>query len=257
VLLLVVGCRARLAREPAAGGPPFWGEDPGPGAYGPADAFATLLDGVEGLAEAVRGLEPPSSGAEARPRVTRLRALEQSAAQRYRTGGFGGPVRSLVACGVCGRVPVPPSRVADLIQDPEVERRLLAADEVTLVRTVYAVPGQSRRVHRVRLRAEGLPGMRLHFDFHGAVERWDLPDGTVLLRYDPEVEPRPRHVTLWRGGCWIRPDGEGALVSEVLLLGSDVALPGPLRGLLVRRVFDTLENRAINLWVRARALAGE
>lgn len=260
-LLLVFGalggCRAPLAREPTRGSVPLRGPDPAAGEHDGAAALAALLGGVEGLAEAVRALEPPPAGAGDGPRVSRLRALEQSAAQRYRSGGFGGPVRSLVACGVCGRVPIPPARFADLVADPEVERRVLAADEVSLVRTVFAVPGQWRRVHRVRLRAQGLPGLCLPLDFHGALERWDLPDGNVVLRYDPEVEPQPRHVTLWRGACWIRPEGEGSLVSEVLLLGSDVSLPGPLRGLLTRRVFDTLDNRATNLWLRAHALAEE
>lgn len=226
---------------------------PGPEWEAAADP-ERLFEGIEGLWAALKEEHArPMAGEE--PEVRRRPDLERSAQARYRARGFGGPVRHVLALAATGRTPARPAQVADLIAAPEVERRLLAATRVERVAWPLDRPAHQRQVLRVRIDDLGPPGLGTDLDFHLALERWDLPDGRIVLRYDPHVPPAPRRVTLWRGACLIEPlPGGGARATEVILLGTDFHAP-LVGGLLLRQAQARLTHRALNLWVRARQAA--
>jgi hypothetical protein len=263
VALLLGGCFARpdhpvtTSPRPTAFAPlppgAAVGEVPEPG---PPSGRAARLVFLADLANALGPLEDVRRRAPdvaASPLITALPDTERSVKARFRQGGPNGPVREVVAAGVGGRVPISPRAMADLMTDPVVEREVLAATSVRVLGTDYDVPGASRRTYDVEMRDMGAGTMRFHLRFAMTTERWDLPDGTVLLRYDLRPDPPPRRVTLWRGACLLEPDPEGALVSEFLVVGTDIRVPGLFQGMMRKLSFGTLEDRAVNLFRRARA----
>ncbi len=246
--LLSCACSGPLARSSAPWSGP---QDPAPEAIDPARAAEQLFEGIEGL-HAILLEERQGARAGTEPRRSRRRDLERSVRERYADGGFGGAVRHVVALAITGIVPMAPGPLAELILAPDVEQRLLAADQVTEERVLLERPGLRRAVLRLTMSGVGIATWRVDLRVHIAMERWDLADGRVLLRYDPHVPPQPRHVTLWRGACLLEPlPGGGTRATEVLVLATDLRPPPLFAGLLTQHVWSTLENRALNLWIRA------
>ena len=171
--------------------------------------------------------------------------------RRYGAMGFGGRVRSAVAVVAVGRVPLPPAQMADLIMDPEVERQVLGANTFRPLGATYRLPGARRERFAVEILRVGAGPIRVDLRFTVVAERRDTADGRVLLRYDPDTEPRPEHVTLYRGGCLLEPDAGGTRVTEILIVGTDVSVPFFLESSLRQLARATLKDRVTNLWIRA------
>ena len=231
------GSRVGVLEEPAA-----------PGAATLPLALFRGLDGVLARLAVLRELPVPDPR---RPTVQRVPEVEAAVRTRYAAGGFGGAVRSVVAVAAVGRVPLAPRAMADLMRDPEVERQVLAAHVFRRLGTVYALPGAQRERFRVELLGMGEGPLRYDLRFTVVAERREGADGRIWLRYDPDPEPAPEHVTLYRGGCLIEPDGAGARVTELVILGTDLRLLPPFQSALETLAADTLRNRVLNLWVRA------
>ena len=218
----------------------------------PAAAAATLFEGVRGLAAALDRVHARAVTRDARrPLMGVLPDLEATVLERYRGGGFGGPVRNVAAFGFTGHVPLAPQAMAALLLRPDVAREVLAASSVTPTGTVFRVPGASRRTYHVEMLRQGMGPFRYDLRFAVAVERWDVADGTLLARYDPQRSPRTEHVTLYRGAVRIEPVDGGSRVTEVVVLGTDIQVPMFFAKSLRQFVVTTLRNRAINLWKRA------
>lgn len=226
-------------------------EEPAAGVDGDA-AVSSLFTGVGGLLATIERLRSVQVVDPRQPRLAQLPKLESAVARRYAGGGFGGRVRMVGAMGVAGRVPLPPKTMADMMMNAAVEKQVLAANVFRHVGADYVLPGARRHRYHVEFHriGEALWVYNLRFTF--AAERRDLADGRVLLRYDPRTVPKPEHVTLWRGGCLLEPDGAGgSRISEVLILGTDISLPPFLVGAMRNMVRKKLADRAKNLWVRA------
>lgn len=251
LLPLLVGCRSPLGRKLRARAAPQAARLPEPPAPAAEDVPAFLFLGLKGVLADLATLREGAAPAGRAPRLVRLSAVEDAVRRRWARGGFGGPVLSVVALGVSGRVPLAPAAMADLMTDLEVERQVLAAASFRSLGTVYALPGARKTRARATLRGVGAGPLRVALRFNAVTERRDASDGRVWLRYDPAPAPPNEHVTLYRGGCLLEPDGAGARVTEVLLLGTDLRLPPPLQGSMEDLALTTLSNRARNLWVRA------
>ncbi|MDJ0973356.1 MAG: hypothetical protein QNJ98_02705 [Planctomycetota bacterium] len=185
------------------------------------------------------------------PRLVALPQVERALLTRYRRKAPAGPVRRVTAIGTTGWVPVPPQRMADLIEDPEVERLVLAANTFEPRGFVYQVEGQSRRRYWVEMLKVGAGPFRYDLKFGIHSERWTLPDGRIVIRFDPMLRPRPQIVTMYRGGVILEPQGEGTRITEVLAFGNSLQVPPPIWKLLRPMIETTQKNRSINLWKRA------
>jgi len=217
------------------------------------DALQALFRQLDGIRMPLERMDRAPLKRSRTPTLTRLRGMEETVRRRYRRGGFGGAVHSIIALGVVGRVPLRPAAMADLMMDPAVERAVLGANHLERLGVGYRLPDSYRaRFHATMLR-RGYGPFRYDLRFTYSCERRDLDDGRVLLRYDPSVRPPPEHVTLFRGGCLLVPDGEGTRVSEILVFGTDLQVIPPLQPQLTRLVEKTLRDRATNLWIRAWA----
>ncbi len=73
----------------------------------------------------------------------------------------------------------------------------------------------------------------------------------MYLRYDPDVRPKPEHVTLFRGGCLLEPEGSGTRVTEILIIGTDIQLLPFLQGEFTKLVLKTMGDRVKHVWSRA------
>lgn len=252
LLLSLSGCAARIDHV-GAGPPPVVPAASEPAAPDGRQArlvfFLDMADAL-GPLDDLRRRAPPAGSP---PWVGPLPDVERAVLARRRGPGPFGPVLQAAAVGTAGRVPLSPRAMADLLLDPEVERQVLAADEFRLLRTAFEVPGALRRSYQAEMRNMGHAPFQATLRFATDGERWDLADGSVLLRYDLKFVPRPEHVTLWRGACVIEPDPAGALVTEFLVLGTDLRVPFFLEASLRALSLETLENRAVNLFRRARA----
>ena len=261
LLILVVvagGCRA-FPGHPVLGSQPRLAGDAvreavhaaEPGDTPDEEAAALLFRGLEGvlgpLVELLRAEVPVGRT----PRLARLTSMERAVAERYRRGGPGGSVRSVAVMAVVGRMPIPPKEAADLIVDAQVERAVLGADALWPLEVVYALPDAQRARYRASLLGRGAGPLRYDLKFSFAMERVATTDGRVYLRYDPDLAPRPEHVTLFRGGCLLEPDAGGTRVAEILILGTDIQLLPFLQGELEGLVLKTMRDRATNLWIRA------
>ncbi len=256
-----VGCRAfpghpvrssepRLDAGVARGPLPAVPEPPTPGGE---DAVRALFRGLDGILEPLRSLHAEPGPAGRGPRMQRMRRMERVVKARYRRGGFGGRVRGLIALAATGRVPIAPRAMAALLLDPEVERSALSADAVRRLGVVYDVPGMRRERYRMELLRRGYGPFRFDLRFSFAFERLDVSEDVVYLRYDPDVRPRPEHVTLFRGGCLLQRDGQGTRVTEILILGTDLLLLPPLQTELLGLVEKELRDRASEVFERAWA----
>ena len=246
--------RLSLPRLADGAAPPDPGDVPEPTSPEGEEAVALLFLGVEGVRgrlEPLRRLPLPEGQA---PRLVRLPEVVRSVRQRYRRGGYGGPVRHVVVQGVTGRVPLAPGAMADLMMDPEVERQVLAATTFRRTGVDYVLPGARRERNRAELLGVGLGPVRFNLRFNLVTERRDLADGSVWLRYDPALEPRNERVTLYRGGAVLEPlpDG-GTRVTELVILGTSIDVAPPFLPPLLTMAQDTLKNRVTNLWRRAWA----
>ncbi|MDA1195842.1 MAG: hypothetical protein O2894_11740 [Planctomycetota bacterium] len=219
----------------------------------PAPAEAALMFlGLEGVLRHLKALHALPVAQGPAPHFERLPEVAASVQARFRDGGFGGAVRNVVVLGTTGFVPLAPKAMADLMQDPEVERQVLAASTFRREETLYALPGASRVRYRAELLQMGMGPIRFDLRFNIVSERRDLPGGRVWLRYDPAAEPANERVTLWRGGVLLEPIAGGQTrVSELVILGTDIQVAGPFLGPLLQLSRSTLENRATNLWRRA------
>jgi hypothetical protein len=258
--LLLAGCSVFpghpvLLSQPRRTGPPSasptGAAEPGP--IPADDAGAVLFHGLEGVVEPLEQLRRQPVADARKPQLVRIRQMELSVRKRYRRGGFGGAVRTVVVLGVIGNMPLSPAQAADLITNADVERAVLGADAMWRLSTVYALSDARRERYRVHLLNRGQGPLRFDLRATVAFERRDSPDGRVLLRYDPDLEPRPEHITLFRGACILDPVEGGTRVTEILILGTDIQLLPFLQSELVDMVLKTMRDRATNLWVRAWA----
>ncbi|MDF1702709.1 MAG: hypothetical protein P1V36_16295, partial [Planctomycetota bacterium] len=236
----------RLAAEAARPEP---GVVPEPAHSDDAQRRASLFLGLEGVLRRLDALHALPRPAGEVPRYERLPEVGRSVRRRYRRGGFGGPVRHVVVLGVTGRVPLTPQAMADLMLDHEVERQVLAASSFRPLGLDFDVPGHRRERNRVELLGVGFGPIRFNLRFNIVAERCDLADGSVLLRYDPALEPRNERVTLYRGGARLEPlpDG-GTRVTELVILGTSIDVAPMFLPPLLKMAGDTLHNRATNLW---------
>jgi hypothetical protein len=179
--------------------------------------------------------------------------IERVVEERFARGTAAGSVREPMVVGFSAHAPLPPDGMADLLVDAEVEKAAFGADTFRPVRLLYATARSSRRVIVVEMLRVGEGPARFDFRFALALERVDLADGTVLLRYDPVPWEGTQHVTLFRGACTIEPAGSGSLVTELMIFGSDVSLPFFLRGKLRDMAYRTFHDRAERVWRRAGA----
>ncbi len=256
--LACLGCRTfpghpvRLSAPRLEGPAPAPASDvPEPGSV-PTDAVAsTLFLGLEGVLTPLQALRERAVTNLRKPELLRLAKMERSVRRRYRRGGFGGAVRNVVVLGVVGVMPLTPAQAADLITNPETERAVLGAQALWPLETVYALPEARRARYRAHMLQRGVGPIRYDLRFTFAMERRDGADGCVYLRYDPDVQPKPEHVTLFRGGCVLEPVEGGTRVTEILILGTDIQLLPMLQGEVIGLVLKTMADRATNLWVRA------
>jgi hypothetical protein len=145
--------------------------------------------------------------------------------------------------------------MADLLANAEAERRAFRATTFRPVAVRFHARAALRQEYHVEMLDVGEGPIRFDFRFRAALERWDLVDGGVLLRYDPVPWSGTTHVTLFRGMAHIEPADSGSLVTELLLFGSDVTLPFFLQGKLRQNAVDTFRGRLDRLWEMARGLA--
>jgi len=258
VALLLSACHARpdhpVLSTALAPSPPVEAaaDAPEPPPPSGAAARAALFAGMPEIDAALRALAARPSPPGAPPRIVELPALEREVLRTRGGAAALGPIRLVTAFGSSGRAPLPPSRMADLALDPEAERFALAADAVREIGREIDLPGVSRRRFWTEMRQRAYGPFRTDFRFASTAERWDLPDGTVLLRQDSWPVRERRGVTLYRGGAVLEPDGAGSRVTEVTVVGVDVAVPFFLVGAARRDSLGVSQNRLIALWTRAQ-----
>jgi hypothetical protein len=257
LLPLLAGCFARPDHPVATSGPahapaaPFTGQaepPPEPAALDLAGAKEALFRGLEDATGPLTWLRQRTTPPGTPPRLEVLSRMERAVLQRWTSGTPLGAVRAVAALGVSAHAPLPPGAMADLMLSAAVERQALGADVFRLERVEHRVPGHLRQVYRVEMLDRGEAIFTYDFRFSTVMERWDLPDGHVLLRYDPLPEPRPEHVTLYRGACLIEPAGAGSILTEFLILGTDVSVPFFLEGKLRGMSVAVFQRRVDTLW---------
>jgi len=227
------------------------GDIPEPSTPEGDEARDQLFLGLRGILvplEKLRAQQPPELR---KPLLASFPTVEANVSRRYAKGGFGGPVLHVVAVGATGTVPLTPPQMADLMEDPEVERQVLAADGFRSLGFEYRLPGATRERSRIELLRQGYGPFRYDLRVSIATERRDLEDGRIFLRYDPDSRPPPQGISLYRGACVLEPVDGGTRVSEILIIGTSLKVPGFVRQGLRNLVRTTLSNRVTNLWVRA------
>lgn len=224
---------------------------PEPGLPAGDQVLPLIFLGEPAVLRALQALRQAPSPGGRTPRLVALPDVERALLQRYRGRGPAGPVRRVTAIGTTGRVPLTPEAMADLIEDPEVERQVLAATSFRPRGFVYRVAGQHRRRYWVEMRRVGAGPFRYDLLFGIQSERWTLPDGRIVIRFDPVLRPLPRIVTMYRGGVLLEPDGTGTRITEVLAFGNSLQVPPPIWKVLRPMIEATQRNRSINLWKRA------
>lgn len=257
--VLLAGC-ARYPGQPVgrerAGGPwPSTVDAPEPVPLGIAATALSFQEGLDGIAEVVAGLRRvPASET---PGFFDPQELAAAVLQRHRGRGFGGPLRHALGIAVIARTPLTPSRLADLLVDADVQRATLAARAVEPIGTPYTWgPARSGRSYHVVKADVGAGPVRVDLVFQVTVERWDAPDGSVWIRYDPRPAGPTEHLTYWRGLAIVEPDPYGARLTEVLVVGTDLVVPPFLTGLLRTMARDTLKDARRALLQRAAAEGG-
>ncbi|MGE0193507.1 MAG: hypothetical protein AB7T63_15865 [Planctomycetota bacterium] len=255
-VVLLAGC-ARYPGQPTgrvrAPGP--WPSAVGVPEPEPLGVTATALsfqEGLDGIAEVVAGLRRvPASET---PGFFDPQELATSILARHRGRGFGGPLRHALGVAVIARAPLAPGRLADLLVDADVQRDVLAAREVEPIGSPHTFgPARTGRSYHVVKADVGAGPIRVDLVFRVTVERWDAPDGSVWIRYDPRPAGPVEHITYWRGLAIIEPDPQGARLTEVLVVGTDLVVPPFLTGLLRNMARDTLKDARRALLRRAAA----
>lgn len=217
-----------------------------------ASARAMLFQGWDDAEIHLLALRRYATPFGSRPRLVMLPGLERAA---LRCHGPSDRVRGAAAFGFCAHFALPPRRAADLYLETEAQRRALAADHVSLEVVEYDAGGFSLRRFRVEMLRRGKGPFRFNFRFTMRTERWDLPDGTVLMRHDRYPYPPAEHVTYYRGAALFEPDGTGSRITEFLVLGTDIAVPFFLAGVLRKGSVDVFRNRASALWEQMQTRA--
>ncbi len=243
------GAATRLSTSPvpAAGQP----DDPAP--LDSAGLEALVFQGLERLDTDMLAASTNKPG---HLELEVLADLERAILKRWSRGGPAGAVRHVSVLLATAFVPLPPTAYADLVVDPDVERAVLAAASTRPLPGQFRYQGHSRAGMWIEKRNVGAGPFQRSLLFGVNFERLDLPDGRVLIRQDGALQPRPQHVTLYRGLMRIDPRPEGAYVRELLVFGTDISIPGPLSPLLRSLVEKTLKDRATNLVKRAYQTAG-
>jgi len=218
-------------------------------------AYALLFLGLSDAVAPLRLLERRGTPPGVEPRLVELPVMERAVLARYRMGTPMGVVASLAATGFSMHVPLAPPAVADLLVDAEEERRFLDADRLEPLAGEYRAPGASRHRFDAAFLRRGEGPFRFDLRFTLLTERWDLPDGVVLLRHDGQSRPLPEHVTLYRGATEIRPEGAGSRVTEFIVMGTDIRVPFFLYGLLRDQSIDVFRRRAARIRERCLELA--
>ena len=228
------------------------GTVPEPPAPTPEEAPTLLFRGLEGVLRPLERLHaaplPQPGGG---PFFALSPALERAVESRYRRGGYGGAVRTVVALGTTGFVPLEPAAAARLVMDPVVERQALRADALRRTGLVFALPSAQRSQYYVEILRVGKGPFRFDLRFAFEAERVDAGDGRIWLRFDPIPAVRAEHVTLYRGGCVIEPVEGGSRLTELLIVGTDIVLPF-LQGALRDGARGRLAERSRSLWATAR-----
>lgn len=207
------------------------------------------MDGLERIAAGLARLPAPEAPAFFDPAT-----LAEAIQVRYAARGFGGPVRHALGVALRARVPCRAAHLADLLTDPEVQRETLGARSVERLGEVRRwAPDRTETSYRVVKTDVGAGPIRVTLVFSVTVERWDVPDGSIWIRYDPRPAGEVRNVTYWRGLARIDPQGDGALFSEILVMGTDLTVPPLLGGALRTLARDTLKDARRNLLLRAAA----
>jgi hypothetical protein len=170
-------------------------------------------------------------------------------------GPLGGVVRNAVVYGLSARLPIAPRQASRLWLDPRAQGKALGVSAFHLEGRAFEIPEAARLAYRVEMLDVGTKPLTFDLVFGLWIEVLELGDGTVLLRYDPRPTPGARHVTLWRGGAILEPDGAGCVLTEVLAFGTDLYLP-LLEPLLRSQIETPLEARAVNLCGFAYQVAG-
>ncbi len=217
----------------------------------PAATARSVQAALDGIAEVVAALRRMPTSRE--PAFYDAPELADAILAKYRGTGFGGALRHTLAIGVVARASISPARLADLLVDPDAQREALGARRVEPLGPAIALgPRRTMRSFHVEKADVGAGPLRTDLEFQVTVERWDAPDGSVFIRYDPRPAGRVRHVTYWRGLALVEPHPTGARVTEVLVTGTDLLVPSPLDLLLRRLTRETLKNARRELLGRAR-----
>jgi hypothetical protein len=258
LLLLLAACaagsghpvRTSLPRIDPADGPVSTPDVPDVALVPEGDAaLALLVAGLEKLEPRLREVRERATDG-VRPAFVRLTRIERSVLQRYRRVE-GANVNQVAVIGTAGRMPLPPEAAARLFLDPEVERQVLAARRFEHAATVFQTERHRRDVYRVEKLRVGAGPFRYDLRFATAVERLDLDDGRIAVRYDPVVWRATTGVSLYRGLLLIEPDGDGSRVTEIVVFGTPLTAPAPFDQILKNLVYDTFQHRGTNLWKRA------
>jgi hypothetical protein len=223
-----------------------------------AAARAELLRGFDDAKNVFQRLGARASTAGAAPRLYMLPNLERAAYQRQARGRSRTRpvkvVRNAAAVGYSAHFPAPPRAVADLILDPQAETRALGADRFALVGVDFDVPGATRRRFRVEMLRRGEGPFRFNLRFTFVTERWDLPDGSVVMRHDLCGDQPAEHVTVYQGASLIVPEGSGSRVTEFLVTGTDISVPFFLRSRLRKKSVELFGSRVRTLWQESTRL---
>jgi hypothetical protein len=132
------------------------------------------------------------------------------------------------------------------MMDTAVLRRTLDAQEGRTISDAV-VEGLRTQTSSLGLLDRGKGPFRWDFRWTFRVVREDLGRGGVLLRYDLLPAPAPERVAVFQGAAVLEPDGDGARITEAVVLGTDVSLPFFLVGPAREGVADMLEIRAKRL----------
>ncbi len=170
-------------------------------------------------------------------------------------GPLGGTLRNAVVYGISGRLPITTQQAGWLWYREELQGKALGIQAFKREERVFELSHSARMGYRVELLGVGTKPLTFDLVFGLSIEGLELPDGTVLLRYDPRPVPGARHVTLWRGGCIFEPEGQGCVVTEVVAFGTDIHLP-LLEPVLRGQIEEALTARGLNLAGFAYQLAG-
>ena len=208
------------------------------------EACADAVFGALGrLDDALLALPLPPQGV----RTTRLESVEHSVKARTRRGTPLGRVRHVVVVGSSAWVPRAPAVVASHWLDREAERRAMEADVIRVLPGAFGGVPHWRGRWWIEKRDVGWGPFKVDLKFATWVESYACPDGSMLLRFELGHAPRPSSVTLYRGLARLIPDRGGTAIREVIVFGTDLAVPPFLGGKVRDLVMDTFAMRARRL----------